>query len=321
MRRAMAGLGAVTLATAWMMTAPGTGAAQVEDPKETPKAKPRARVETLRLGGGAHLGVSLQDVGKDDAARLKLTEEKGALVKEVHADSPAAKAGLEAGDVILEFQGQPVWSAAQLSRFVRETPPGRTVTLVIQRDGASRSLRATLDERRGGFDRLSDLGFDMSDGPMALLAPEPPDPPRPPRAPRAPRAPQAPRLRDFDMLDGDNSVRVFRDLFRDVQPAKLGIEYEELSDQLAGYFKVEGGVLVSSVEEAGPAAKAGVKAGDVIVKVDGKDVRDSGDLREAVASLDPGQEATLTLSRDGRPLDVKLTVGGKARRAPKGPTT
>jgi serine protease Do len=84
---------------------------------------------------------------------------------------------------------------------------------------------------------------------------------------------------------------------------------------------VDGGVLVSSVEASGPASKAGVKAGDVIVKVDGKPVHDGGDLRTAVARLEPGKEATLTVHRDGRPLDLKLTVAGRARRAPRNPTT
>ncbi|HEX6739352.1 MAG TPA: PDZ domain-containing protein, partial [Vicinamibacteria bacterium] len=111
-----------------------------------------------------------------------------------------------------------------------------------------------------------------------------------------------------------------RDFFP-ARPGKLGIQYEELSEQLAGYFKVEGGVLVSTVEPDGPAAKAGVKAGDVIVKVDGKAVRDGDDLRSAVSGLDAGKEATLGLHRDGRPLELKVTIGGRARKAPRSPTT
>jgi S1-C subfamily serine protease len=283
-------------------------------------------VEALRVGGGSHLGVVLEDVGKDDVARLKLSEEKGALVKEVRADSPAAKAGVEAGDVIVQFQGQPVWSAAQLSRLVRETPPGRTVSLEVSREGSTRNLHATLAEGRSGhaFERLADLGFDLPEMPEMPMAPEAPQAPDAPAAPRAPRAPRVFRFKDFDFgegADGEAPARLFRDFFPDRQPGKLGIQYEELSEQLAGYFKVDGGVLVSTVEASGPAAKAGVKAGDVIVKVDGKSVRDGDDLRTAVARLEPGKEATLTVHRDGRPLDLKLTVAGRARRAPRNPTT
>jgi serine protease Do len=319
MRRSMAaGIGATILAAAWL--AVGVGAVQAgDDQNEKPKARPKARVETLRMAGGSHLGVVLEDVGKDDLGRLKLSEEKGALVKEVRDDSPAQKAGLEPGDVILEYQGQAVWSAAQLSRFVRETPPGRTVSLEVSRDGSNRTLRATLAEGRSArpFDRLGDLGLDLPELPMT------PEAPQAPRPPRAPRAPQLRDLRDFgfDGKDGEAHARLFRDFFPDAQPAKLGIQYEELSDQLAGYFKVDAGVLVSSVEDSGPAAKAGVKAGDVIVKVDGKAVRDGSDLRSAISDLDPGKETTLSVQRDGRPLDLKVTVGGRARRAPRGPTT
>jgi serine protease Do len=123
-------------------------------------------------------------------------------------------------------------------------------------------------------------------------------------------------------MDGEARTRLFHDFdFFSDRPGKLGIQYEELSEQLAGYFKVDGGVLVSTVEADGPAAKAGLKAGDVIVKVDGKAVRDGHDLRSAVAPLDPGKEATLGVQRDGRPVELKITVGGRARKAPRNPTT
>jgi serine protease Do len=322
-RAALTGAGASALAAAWMVA--GAGWARAEEPADKAKSKPKTRVQAVRVGGGAHLGVVLDDVDKDDLARLKLSEEKGALVKEVRSDSPAAKAGLAEGDVIVEFQGQPVWSAAQLSRLVRETPPGRTVTLEVLRDGSARNLQATLAEGRQAraFDKLADLGVELPDLSMLHELPDPPQPPDAPQAPRPPRAPRPPvfgfdNFRDFDFGEGVNGARLFR--FSD-RRGKLGIQYEELSEQLAGYFKVDGGVLVSTVEPDGPAAKAGIKAGDVVVKVDGKAVRDGDDLRSAVSRLEAGQEATLGVQRDGRPLELKLTVGGRARRAPRGPTT
>jgi len=93
-------------------------------------------------------------------------------------------------------------------------------------------------------------------------------------------------------------------------PRKLGIAYQDISGQLAGYFKLgEGsGVLVTSVDEGGPAAKAGVKAGDVILKFDGKAIRDGGDLRQQVRQVEGGTEVALTVQRDGRPVDLKVTL-------------
>jgi serine protease Do len=321
-RGAAIGAGVAALAVAWITAA---GPARAGEAADKAKAKPRTRVQAFRIGGGSHLGVVLEDVGKDDLARLKLSEEKGALVKEVRDESPAAKAGIEPGDVIVEFQGQPVWSAAQLSRLVREMPAGRTVTIEVLREGGSRSLHATLGEGHGlrGLDKLADLGIELPDLSMLPEAPEAPEAPKAPKPPKAPRAPRAFSFKDFDFggdFDGEAHARLLRDFFP-ARPGKLGIQYEELSEQLAGYFKVEGGVLVSTVEPDGPAAKAGVKAGDVIVKVDGKAVRDGDDLRSAVSGLDAGKEATLGLHRDGRPLELKVTIGGRARKAPRSPTT
>jgi serine protease Do len=104
----------------------------------------------------------------------------------------------------------------------------------------------------------------------------------------------------------------FRRLFREYGGArKLGIEYQEVSGQLAQYFKLgeERGVLVSSVDENGPAARAGLRAGDVIVKFNGSPVPDSRSLREQVRKAEAGSEATLTVSRDGHSLDLKVKLG------------
>jgi S1-C subfamily serine protease len=93
-------------------------------------------------------------------------------------------------------------------------------------------------------------------------------------------------------------------------PRKLGIEYIEMGEQLAGYFKASGktGVLVSSVDADGPAGKAGMKAGDVILKLDSETIADGDDLRRAVSRAEGGKEVTVTVQRDGRPLDLKVTL-------------
>jgi serine protease Do len=106
-------------------------------------------------------------------------------------------------------------------------------------------------------------------------------------------------------------------------PRKLGIQYQEISGQLADYFHVEGGegILVVSVDENGPAAKAGLKAGDVITRIGSEAVKSSRDLRRQVDRLDPGKEATLGILRDGRPLELKVTAGGEKPRPDPGSMT
>jgi serine protease Do len=245
-------------------------------------------VEVVHMGG-AHLGVSLLDVSKQDLARLKLSEERGALVKSVQSDTPAEKAGLKEGDVILRYQGEVVQSAAHLARLVRETPPGRTVSMEVSRGGALQKLSPTLDEGKGGRIRLGDLDI-------------PTIPPIPPDA--------------FHFEGGpDGMGRAL--LFRHHGPGarRLGIECQEISGQLARFFRLgaDRGLLVTSVEEDGPAAKAGLKAGDVILKVGGKDVQDAEDLRHEVRGA-PGGEVAITVQRDGKPLELMVMVGAEPRR-------
>jgi serine protease Do len=263
------------------------------------EAAPEREMRVLIRGGGG-LGVSLDEVGADDASRLRLPEERGALIRSVEPDSPAAAAGLQADDVIVSYQGQPVQSAAQLSRMVRETPAGRKVALEVSRGGATQKLTATLREGRRSLLAPSDFDFDF-DVPLPAIDIRPP---RPPRAPRAPRPP-AGEL-DFDVRELWGGRR-----------GRLGLTYQELTDQLARYFKVDGGLLVSSVTEGSPAAAAGVQAGDVIVRANGKAVRSSEDLRDQLDAAEPGAEVTLGLQREGRALEVKAKLAepdGGARR-------
>ena len=253
-------------------------------------------------GGGSYLGVNLSDLGRDDQSRLKLADERGALVKDVRPDTPAAKAGLKADDVIVRFDGETVRSAAQLSRLVRETPAGRPVTIEVSRGGALQRLTATLDEGHDFNRFLGDAGDMNLDVP-----PVPPVPPMPPVPPIEP-------------LVRGGMDRLNREFFIP-RPGRLGIQYQELSGQLARYFTVEAGsLLVSEVDAGSPAGKAGLKAGDVIVKLDGKAVSHGQDLREQVARAADGSQITLGIRRDGKPLDVKVTVGerapARARRSP-----
>jgi S1-C subfamily serine protease len=251
------------------------------------------RVEIVRRGG-AHLGVQLADVSKPDVARLKLLEERGALVKSVDSDTPAEKAGLKEGDVILRYQGEAVQGAVQLARLVRETPPGRTVSLEVSRGGAVHKLSATLEEGKEGPLRLGDIDV-----------PTPPMPPLPPMSPDA--------LRWEDGFWGKGRATLFPR--HGHGPRRLGIEYQEISGQLARFFRLpdDRGLLVTSVDEDGPAGRAGLKAGDVILKFSGKDVRGAEDLRHEVMHA-ASQEVTITVQRDGKPLDLRLKLGGLESR-------
>jgi serine protease Do len=276
--------------------------------------KPTVHREVVRIEGG-RLGVRIAEVGKDDLARLKLSEERGALVKSVEDGSAAEKAGIKEGDVILRYQGENVLSAAQLGRLVRETPGGRVVGIEVSRGGATQKLSATLGE---GHDRLGffDRDFDVQVPPMPPM-PAMPEMPAMPKMPAMPRMPAMPKGPHAFRFDGDGPRELLFNF--GAGPRKLGIEYQEIEGQLAHYFKLgdDRGVLVTSVDEGGPAGKAGLKAGDVVLKFDGKAVKNAEDLRDAVREAEDGKEVALTVQRDGRPLDlrVQLAAPEKGRRA------
>ncbi|TAK66531.1 MAG: Do family serine endopeptidase, partial [Betaproteobacteria bacterium] len=99
--------------------------------------------------------------------------------------------------------------------------------------------------------------------------------------------------------------------FGKVSRGRLGVTIQEVNQQLADSFglKRPGGALVAAVEENGPAAKAGIKAGDVILKFNGHAISSSSELPAQVADVKPGAKATLEISRNGTSKDIDVTVG------------
>src|SRR5882672_6804123 len=123
-------------------------------------------------GTSAYLGVDISEVTPERVGALKLKEEQGVEVLLVDQDSPAGKAGLKEHDVILTLNGTEVESGAQLRRMIHETPPGRTVTLGISRDGQMQTVKAQLADRRKALawkDKQGENGF-------AAIPPIPPIP-------------------------------------------------------------------------------------------------------------------------------------------------
>ena len=261
------------------------------------KDKTVRRVERVRFaGGGGRLGVSVED-----------GSERGAAVTEVREGSAAEKAGIRKGDVIVRFAGEDVRGAAQLVRLVRETPAGRAAEIEVTRDGASQRMTVTLAKPEG--DHV--MSFGPGDFHFEMPAIELPDLPELPEMPEMADMPHPPAPPLPPMLAGEGPGNQF--FYRRVGGGRrLGIAFQELGEQLARYFKVESGVLVTDVTEDGAAAKAGVKAGDVIVSLGGKAVKDGHDLREALDEASGG--VTIGVRREGRAMDLSATLGEKDER-------
>src|SRR5687767_7744542 len=136
------------------MTAPGTVLAQTREPLRALDV----------LGRGTQIGVTLEE---DDAKKA------GAVIETVRPESPADKAGMKAGDAIVEFDGERVRSVLQLTRLVQETPAGRGVAAVLLRGGQKVTVTVT-PERRTFED---DFGFRLLDTPRFSRSPTPAPPP------------------------------------------------------------------------------------------------------------------------------------------------
>lgn len=171
----------------------------------------------------------------------------------------------------------------------------------MSRGGSLERLTAVLS-RREGAEALAGVArrFELPD--LDLEWPEPPEAPEPPGPPALHR-----HLKERALLLPDLSAS---------GPRKLGIRFQEIAGQLAAYFQLSAGqgVLVSSVDADGPAGRAGMKAGDVILSFDGQPVRDGEDLRALVSAAGAGSEVAVSVQRNGQPLDLKVTLGGRETR-------
>lgn len=256
-----------------------------------PAAFSQSRV--IRIGsGGTYLGVQMEDVTAGNLTKYKLSKEMGVIVTSVEKGSPAEAAGLQADDVILDYCGIPVISMAQMQRLVEETPAGRKVTLGVSRDGKSLTLTPTLRERPGGSRDIRLL---------------------------------APGGRNFDFalpeegrgfwLDRPGGGQRFGFSIPFEGRPRIGVTLEPLTNQMAEFLGVPGkeGALVTDVTK-GSSADGRLKAGDVIVRADGKSVRNPDDLLNILSGKADGATVDLVIVRDKKETNVSITLGSSGTR-------
>ena len=233
----------------------------------------------MYAGGRSYLGIDVRDVSSDRISALKLKEERGVEIVMVDQDAPAGKAGLKDHDVILDFNGTRVEGEEQLRRLIRETPPGRTVTLGISRDGNSMQIHVQVGDR-GKVEANSFARINPRDHMLAIT---------PPAMPDLPEMPQ---------------------VWIGTYPPSLGMQIDNVGQQLGEFFGVKNGegVLVKSVEKGSAAEKAGIKAGDVIVRADNEKISDRTDLRRILRSHREAAKITLGIVRDKREQNITVDV-------------
>jgi serine protease Do len=259
----------VLLAVSLFVTG-GLALAQEPSTPQTWNSDEPLRSYSFLMDGGGFLGVYAEDINKDNLSQYGLRDARGVGVTEVAKDSPAEKAGLRKGDVILRFDNEVVSSVRRLNRLVSEVAPDHMVNLTISRGGVEQEVAVTIGKRAGYSDTLKTMTF--PEGKFKI-----------------------------EGLNG-KLITAFG------KTRRIGISTTTLTKQLADYFGVVDGkgVLITSVEADSPAANAGLKAGDVITGVDGVKIEGSGDLSRAINKQKQG-DVTLTIVRDKRLQSIKVT--------------
>jgi C-terminal processing protease CtpA/Prc len=303
------------------------------------------RAFSMVVADGNFLGVYTETVTGENMSRYNLSgEPRGVVVTQVVENSPAARAGLQKGDVIVRFDGEAVTSTQKLSRLINESAPGHTARLTFARGGGEREATVTLGKRdlaagaRQGLMFKDGELFRWDDGQWKKQTEEEARKQREEWQKHSEEwkkqseewkkhseelSKQLGRLQQ--QLPQGASPLVGQQLREQLEKMqvegqrgnylfalgagrRIGVTTTQLTDQLADYFGTsrDGGVLVTSVVENSPAAKAGLKAGDVVTEVDGERVKNAGDLTRLVSRKEEG-DVTLTVTRNRSRHTFKVT--------------
>ncbi|MGE5384589.1 MAG: DegQ family serine endoprotease [Betaproteobacteria bacterium] len=196
-----------------------------------------------------HLGVSIQDVNQSLAESFGLKQPTGALVGAVEKGSPAAKAGLEPGDVILAVNGTNIAGATELPMIVANIQPGETAKLKVWRKGAERQIDV----------KVGDFG-------------------------------------EKKVASNDNAPAA---------KGRLGVAVRPLTPDEQRQAEVSGGLLVE--DATGPAARAGIQPGDIVLSVNGERIGSVDQLRSVVAKA--GKRIAVLVERGDSRLFVPVDLG------------
>jgi serine protease Do len=296
-----------------------------EKEKEKAKEKEWALVSPdlaplrFSFGSDGYLGIYLEEVTPEKMKDLNLREERGAVIMKVTEGSPAEKAGLKENDVIVSFNSRRVDTVRELQRLLGETPAGRTVSFEVVRGGNTQTFTATLSKRASNFKffdgnndafKLAEQNLALADKNFKFN-----------ELTREKGEELRKRSQELQRLYSENlqgQLKGFQPkefgsynfhLYGLTSGARLGASVQSLTEQLGSYFGVKDGqgVLVTEVVNDSAAAKAGLKAGDVILEIDDQKVKDINDLMTTLEKKEEGQVVLKVLrNRDDKKLTVTL---------------
>lgn len=284
-----------SLLAAIILTAGSVLAQQTPPPAPEPPDEPADQNFEFLLGGDGFLGVYAENISRENMGRYHMNQVRGVGVTRIVKDSPAEKAGLRKDDVILRIDSENITSVRKLNRIVSELAPDQSVKITVSRGGSEQDVTATIGKRSNSFFANDFLGnqpriWKWEKGEPKEWKFEVPFNNEPP------------------LFNDGGDLLKNRDLFWLANGRRIGVSTIELTKQLADYFGIAGGkgVLVTSVVEDGPAAKAGVRAGDVITAVDGEAIDSPGDISRVINRKKEG-DVTLTVIRNKSQQTLHVT--------------
>ncbi len=243
--------------------------------------------EFLLFSAQGYLGVDLGEVDSERANTLHLKDGHAAEVVMVDHDAPAGKSGLKVHDVILQLDGQAFDNVDQLRHRLREMPSGRSVALLISRDGSRINVTVQLCDRQALQQKAWSQHFSV---------PEP-----------TAAAPSGAGQSFLGNVPSGGSAFLDSMIPRALY---VGADVNPVRTQLADYFGVKSGtgLLVESVDDPSPASRAGLKAGDVVVKVESQQMTSKNDWLKAIRNH-RGQPVQVTVMRNKQEQILTMSAG------------
>ena len=238
------------------------------------------------------VGIYFDTVTPRGADKLKYPHETGIIVSMVIPGSPAERDGIREGDIIYSFDGAVVKDAGHFGTLVKERRPNDSVTLVVFRKGNDKKIELRLGDQADRSVHFQEFGRSGEEAQKLL--------------------------EEAYILKKGFPVQSF------FTRGRIGVLLYDPDDDLAAYFDVEkgAGALVLDVEAGSAAEKAGIRSGDVIVRVGGDPVADVSAAIEAVSSAGPGDTLAIEVLRKGARKSVAVAVepqaGGPFRVLPSG---
>ncbi|MBK8008484.1 MAG: Do family serine endopeptidase [Rhizobiales bacterium] len=229
-------------------------------------------VAALRQNGTVmrgYLGVQIQPVTQEIAESLNLKSQEGALVGEVQPGLPAAAAGIRSGDIIIDVDGTPIKTVRELQRKIAAFRPDSTVKIKVLREGKEQLIEvklAKLPDQQAATDQ---------NAPQRKSQPR-----RDGRGDRMDRGDDSRRDRDNRDDRMERQGRLDDRNARELTLSQLGISVAPASEVQGAKSE---GIVVTDVDAQGPAGERGLRTGDVILEIGGKNVTRTGDLNDAIA--------------------------------------